>query len=259
MGGTEDYMKLTFDIESNGLLDTCNTIWCLVAQDVTTKETYSYSDYDDDLPSLEEGLKLLQDAEVLIGHNIIGYDIPAIKIITGVDLIEKKCYDTFIMSQTLRYKRNHRHGLAGWGEALGNSKLHYDDWTKYTKEMLTYCIQDVHLNTEVYERLMKEFKSIHSINPLISKGLSVEHEVAKFNTIVREEGWNFDNKKAKANLKKLKDISNAIEKEIEPQLGETLIYIDKTPKTAKFKKDGTYNAVTCRILSDYFGYEYPQA
>lgn len=248
-------MKLTFDIESNGLLDTCNTIWCLVAQDVTTKETYSYSDYDDDLPSLEEGLKLLQDAEVLIGHNIIGYDIPAIKIITGIDLIEKKCYDTFIMSQTLRYKRNHRHGLAGWGEALGNSKLHYDDWTKYTKEMLTYCIQDVHLNTEVYERLMKEFKSIHSINPLISKGLSVEHEVAKFNTIVREEGWNFDNKKAKANLKKLKDISNAIEKEIEPQLGETLIYIDKTPKTAKFKKDGTYNAVTCRILSDYFGHE----
>ena len=248
-------MKLVFDIESNGLLDTCNTIWCLVAQDVETKETYSYSDYDDDLPSLQEGLQLLQDAEVLIGHNIIGYDIPAVKIITGLDLIDKKCFDTFIMSQTLRYKRSHLHGLAGWGKALGNSKLHYDDWSKYTKEMLTYCIQDVHLNTEVYLQLLKEFKSILRVNPLISKGLSVEHDIAKFNTIVREEGWNFNVKKAKENLKKLKNISNDIEKEIEPQLGTTVVFIDKEPKTPKFKKDGTYNAVTCRLLSDYFNQE----
>jgi DNA polymerase-1 len=248
-------MKLVFDIESNGLLDTCNTIWCLVAQDVDTKETYSYSDYDDDLPSLQEGLQLLQDAEVLIGHNIIGYDIPAVKIITGLDLIDKKCFDTFIMSQTLRYKRSHLHGLAGWGKALGNSKLHYDDWTKYTKEMLTYCIQDVHLNTEVYLHLLKEFKSILKVNPLISKGLSVEHDIAKFNTIVREEGWNFNVKKAKENLKKLKNISDDIEKEIEPQLGTTVVFIDKEPKTPKFKKDGTYNAVTCRLLSDYFNQE----
>ena len=255
MDGTEDFMKLTFDIESNGLLDTCSTIWCLVAQDIDTKKVYSFSDYDNELPSLKEGLQLLQDADVLIGHNIIGYDIPAIKIITGLDLIDKKCYDTLIMSQMLRYKRSHKHGLAGWGKALGNNKLDYDDWTKYTKEMLTYCIQDVELNTQVYYKLVDEFKRILSVNPLIKTGLMVEHEVSKFNTIVREEGWNFNVKKAKENLEKLKKLSKDIEDEVEPKLGYYTVYIDKIPKTAKFKKDGTFNAVTCRLLTDFFGKE----
>jgi DNA polymerase I len=46
-----------------------------------------------------------------------------------------------------------------------------------------------------------------------------------------------------------------IERIVEPKLGTHVKYIDKEPKTPKFKKDGTYNAVTCRILSDYFGHE----
>jgi DNA polymerase-1 len=248
-------MKLTFDIETDGLLDVCSTIWCLVAEDIDTRTTYSFSDYDDNLPSLEEGLQLLQDATVLIGHNIIGFDIPAVKIITGVDLMDKKCYDTLLMSQTLRYKRHHKHGLAGWGEYLKNSKLDYSDWSQYTKEMLTYCIQDVNLNTEVFLTLMDEFKMFIPHYPLLAKGLEVEHDVAKFNAIVREQGWNFNLKKAKANLAKLKGRSQEIENTIEPRLGMTTVYIDKEPKTPKFKKNGDYTAATCKILTDYFGHE----
>ena len=155
-------MKLVFDIESNGLLEEISTIWCIVCQNVDTKEIISFSDHDDTLQSTQAGLDYLQAADVLIGHNIIGYDIPAIKIVTGIDLLDKKCYDTLIMSQMLRYKRNHRHGLKGWGEKLGDSKLDYSDWTRYTPEMLTYCIQDVELNTQVYEELVKEFKQFHA-------------------------------------------------------------------------------------------------
>ena len=244
-------MKLVFDIESNGLLDEITTIWCLVCQDVDTKEIYSFSDHDENLPSLAEGYELLKKADALIGHNIIGYDIPALKIVTGIDLIDKKCYDTLIMSQMLRYKRTHRHGLKGWGEKLGDNKLDYNDWTKYTREMLTYCIQDVELNTNVYEVLVKEFRTLAAHFPLIAKGLQVEHDVSKFNTIVREQGWNFDVAKAKANLKNMKAKAKSIEDLIEPQLGTYEFLIDNEPKTAKYKKNGEYNAVTCRLLSDY--------
>ena len=244
-------MKLVFDIESNGLLESISTIWCLVIQDADTGTQWSFSDYDNDLPSLADGIKMLQEADALIGHNIIGYDIPAIKIVTGVELIDKKCYDTLVMSQTLRYKRTHRHGLKGWGEKLGDSKIDYDDWTKYSKEMLVYCQQDVALNTQVYHQLLSEFTKLHKLFPNISKGLEVEHDVAKFNTIVREQGWNFDMKKAKANLKKMKDRSKEIENLIEPQLGTHEAVLDATPKTPKFKKNGDYNAVTCRLLSDF--------
>ena len=248
-------MKLVFDIESDGLLEEITTIWCIVCIDPATKKEYCFSDHDETLPSIQEGLDFLQKADVLIGHNIIGYDIPAIKLVSGIDLIEKKCYDTLIMSQMLRYKRTHRHGLKGWGEKLGDNKIDYNDWTKYTKEMLEYCIQDVSLNVKVYEKLVEEFQVLHAPFPLIAKGLEVEHDVAKFNTIVREQGWNFDTVKAKATLKMLKDRAKEIEDTIEPQLGTHKQYIDKEPKTAKFKKDGTFTAVTVRLLSEYFGRE----
>ena len=111
-------MKLVYDIETDGLDPT--VIWCLVAIDADTGTTYKFSDYDSDLLSLADGLALLERADILIGHNIIGYDNVMIERLHGLKLNSKKCYDTFVMSQTLRYKRGHKHGLAGWGEHLGN-------------------------------------------------------------------------------------------------------------------------------------------
>ena len=68
------------------------------------------------------------------------------------------------MSQVLRYKRTHKQGLAGWGEHLNNSKIHYDDWSGYSKEMLRYCVQDVKLNVLVYNELLKEYSKQYTQN-----------------------------------------------------------------------------------------------
>ena len=55
--------------------------------------------------------------------------------------------------------------LVAGGEYLGNSKIDFDDWDKYSKEMLRYCMQDVRLNVQVYNKLMEEFQQLYSINP----------------------------------------------------------------------------------------------
>ena len=247
--------KYVFDIESDGLLDTITTIWCLVLQDVDTGEQYAYSDYDDSLPSLRDGLDRLVAADLIIGHNIIGYDIPAIEKVTDYALLDKHCHDTLTLSMALQYKRGHKHGLAGWGEALGNDKLDYHDWSGYNRDMLDYCRQDVRLNADVYKRLLGEYSRVYRLNPLIQRGLQVEHSVAKANTIMRTQGWNFDVKRAEFVRAKFTERMMQIESVLEPKLGDQTVYIDKEPKTPKFKKDGTYNATTCRILSDYFGYD----
>ena len=65
-------MKLLFDIETDGLEYT--KIWCLVAQEVNTGEVWSYGPDE-----IEEGVSLLNKAEQLSGHNIIGFDIPALE------------------------------------------------------------------------------------------------------------------------------------------------------------------------------------
>ena len=86
-------MRLVFDIETDGLDATL--IWCLVIQDVDTKRVFKFTDYDDKSSSLTLGLNMLKNATCLIGHNIIGYDIPMIKKITEIDLFDKKLHDTW--------------------------------------------------------------------------------------------------------------------------------------------------------------------
>ena len=247
-------MRYVYDIETDGLLNEATTIWCLVAYNLDTGNTLKYSDHDSGLPGIADGIAVLRNATLLIGHNIIGFDNAVVKKLYGVDLNRTvKCHDTFIMSTVLSYKRKHKHGLKGWGEHLQNSKIDYDDWSGYNKEMLRYCVQDVMLNKEIYDVLIEEFKKIAARNPLISDGLRIEHDAAIFNSRVREQGWRFDVDKAKANLHRMQDRMDAIESVIHPQLGDRKVLIDKAPKTPKFKKDGTYNANTVRILSEYFG------
>ena len=246
--------KYVYDVESDGLLDAITTIWCLVLQDVDTEELFSYSDYDDDLPSLAEGLKRLQEADLLVAHNGIGYDVPAIKIVTGIDLMDKKHHDTLIMSRVNRYKRPFTgHSLKAWGEHLGDSKIQYDDWTQYSKQMLEYCQQDVKLNLQVYRVVLEEFKKLNSLNPLYAKGMRVEHEIAKIQVGITEQGWNFDVEKANETYARMASRMQEIEDTILPHLGTHKVYLDKEPKTPKYKKDGTYTAVTARILTEYFG------
>ena len=246
-------MKLVYDIETDGFDAT--TVWCLVAHNLDTGTTYKFSDYDDSLPGMDDGCAVLNNAEVLIGHNIIGFDNLVMEKLYGLKLNEKKVYDTWVMSQVLQYKRPHKHGLKGWGEHLSNSKISFDDWEGYSKEMLRYCVQDVMLNVDVFNQLMEEYKKIASKRPAIKEGLLVEHDTAKFNARVKTRGWNFDTLKAKDNLKRMETRMSEIEKEIHPKLGTHKVYIDKEPKLPKFKKNGDYTAVTARLLSELYNKE----
>jgi hypothetical protein len=200
---------------------------------------------------------MLKNATCLIGHNIIGYDIPMIQKITGIDLYGKKLHDTWIMSQTLNYNRGHKHGLGSWGEKLGYSKFAYDDWTTYTEGMLEYCARDVSLNTRVYEILLKELQDQSTTKPLITKGLRAEHDAAVFEAKVRMKGWLFDVDTAHKLHETMADELNAIENRIHPNLPEMTIWVDKAPKLAKYTKKGAFTAVTRRLLTEYLNGEEP--
>ena len=244
-------MRLCYDIETDGLDAT--RIWVLIAINLDTNVIYKFSDHDNLHGSIRDGVSLLENAELLVGHNIIGFDNRVIDNLYGTDLNSKRCHDTFVMSQTLRYKRSHRHGLAGWGEALGNAKGSYDDWTNYNKDMLRYCIQDVKVNVDVYNKLLEEYTKIYAKNPLIKEGLKIEHDTAVFNAKVRARGWNFDVEQAIESQGRMLERMNAIEAYIEPQLGDKVILIDKEPRTPKYKKNGEYTSATAKQLSEHLG------
>ena len=61
-------LRYCLDIETNGLLDTVSTIWCMVLVNADTGEVKPYSDYDPELPSIKEGLEEAKKADIQIGR-----------------------------------------------------------------------------------------------------------------------------------------------------------------------------------------------
>ena len=67
-------MKIIYDIDTNGLVDTVSNIWIAVTKNIETNKIVTFSDYDPNSKPLNELIPYLNKAEVLIGHNIIAYD-----------------------------------------------------------------------------------------------------------------------------------------------------------------------------------------
>lgn len=144
---------LLFDIEGDGYLEDVTKLWCIVTKDLSTDILTRYpSNY------LEEGIKALKEAKTLVGHNIIGYDLPAIWKVTGewdkVPLI----LDTLTLSRFLYPERPGGHSLEAWGETLGCPKGDFKDFHEYSEEMLEYCVQDVTVNELILRQLEVEFE-----------------------------------------------------------------------------------------------------
>lgn len=140
-------MRLVFDIEANGLYWDVSEIYCLVAYDIDTKEVYKFTP-----DTIKEGIDLISKAKTLIGHNINAYDLPVIEKLYGVTFTGS-VLDTLIVSR-LMYPDIRQHpfggnGLKNWGTHLGNNKIDFEDWSCYSEEMLTYCVQDVMLNYDI--------------------------------------------------------------------------------------------------------------
>ena len=164
--------QLLFDLESTGLLRQGSRIHCIVTRDADEGNTEVY----DHLPerALVQGIKRLEKADVLIGHNIIGYDIPLLQEQFPDFKPGGEVLDTLVLSR-LFYphiadrdfeRRPHgmpqrlygRHSLEAWGYRLkcfkGDFGKHDGSWAVYTPEMLDYCIQDTEVTLKLYA-LMK--------------------------------------------------------------------------------------------------------
>ena len=70
--------RLLFDIETNGLMDELDRVHCIVAQDLDTGEMLSCADQDGYTP-ISEALDKLASATLIVAHNAIGFDVPALK------------------------------------------------------------------------------------------------------------------------------------------------------------------------------------
>ena len=140
-------MRYVYDIETNGLLETMDRIHCLVLYDLDSGELISLKNDNPAArwsPEIEEGVRMLQDAEKRIGHNIIKFDEPALQLLfpwftpnvpgvvvdtlTLCRLIKPNVKDSDL-GLVKRMKLDGRligsHSLEAWGQRLGEFKGDY--------------------------------------------------------------------------------------------------------------------------------------
>lgn len=196
-------MILIFDIETNGYLDTLDTIHSLVALDYAKKEIYSFNN-----KQIDEGIELLSKASLLVGHNIISFDLPALQKVMN---FKPKCqiFDTLNVSRLIypdqdikdQEKKMYpkklwgKHSLEAWGIRLGIHKGNFGkstDWSEWSQEMQDYCEQDVHVTAALYDKILS-----YNRYDRIQRAIGIEHEFQKIIHNQEVNGILFDVEKAK--------------------------------------------------------------
>ncbi len=217
-------MNLVFDIETDDLKAT--KIHCIVAQDVDTKEIFKFPPN-----KLKEGYAFLESANKLIGHNIVGFDIPMVEKFGGVKLGGKTVVDTLVLSRLFNPIREGGHSLEVWGSKLGLPKIEFEDYQNYSTDMLNYCVRDVQLNTLVFEQLKKESKGFSK------DSVDLEHELARILKQQEVNGFLFNDKEAELLLADLREKMGNIEREVHEVFKPKMI--DLKEVKPKLKQDGT--------------------
>ena len=216
-------MDLVFDIETDDLHAT--KVWCIVAQNPDSGEIFKFP------PSkLEEGYQFLTTADRLIGHNIIGFDIPMVEKFGNVDLSSKKIIDTLVLSRLFNPTRDGGHSLETWGYKLGYPKIEFEDYLNYSTDMLNYCVRDVQLNTRVLQELRKESKGFKP------ECIDLEQGVAKIMKQQEQDGFAFDMQSALSLLAELREKMQQIEDEVHSTFKPK--WVDTKQVTPYIKKDG---------------------
>jgi DNA polymerase I-like protein with 3'-5' exonuclease and polymerase domains len=239
-------MRLLFDIETNAVdfdsnvyfLDQIHTVLCMVALDVDTKNLYKFYDTDGlrelGTANIEAGIKLLEQADEWIGHNIIAFDIPVLEKLFGIARAPR-ILDTLVVSRLLYTDRSGGHSLESYGERLGFAKLEAPGFTEFTPGLLTYCVRDVELNARVLSLLESELN-----NWDWSKAVQLEHRIADIMFKQEQRGFAFDTPKAIALIEKMESEVSQIDQELNSLLGSRVIARGEVPKP--FRIDGSLGA-----------------
>lgn len=273
MTARKEVMKLVIDIESNNLLnkalDYSNLpyrlkpefkIWCVVVTNKDTKESVSF--YKESLTK-DNLRKALKGCTELIGHNIIGYDLPILYLyglldynvgypeqsstVFGTDTL---ITDTLLWSKLLEPDRFLGHSLKAWGKRLGNTKTEFDDWSQFSQEQLDYCIQDTKVNCDVYDALVLEKDTADW-----DRAYRMEAKLADLTLKQELLGFDFNMDLAKKTLEELDSLMLVTANKVNPILPPKKLTKGKiqefTMPKLRFKKDGTLSSVFQKWLNKH--------
>lgn len=191
----------------------------------------------------------------VVGHNIINFDLLAIKLWFKINYSVKyntwggspvEICDTMILSKVLNPDRFGGHSLAELSsKAGGDVKIDFrknipeqDRFKTFAADMLYYCIYDNKANTAVYKYLMEEWGDYDKW----AEPFTLEQRVADIITRQEHRGFAFNKKQAEDNIADLDQKMEERRLQAEPILPPkpaTKGYLKAfIPPKLQFKKNG---------------------
>lgn len=243
-------MSLIFDCETNGLLEDATVVHSLVIYDTEDDMIISCTDnhyIDEDggqAPPIQYGLRLLEEADEIVGHNIIKFDLPVLQKIYPDFNPKGKVYDTLVVAKLaypdigerdaikIRQKQFPKslwgkYSLKAFGYRLGILKGTYGEqenaWESWSSEMQSYCVQDVMVTKALYENLKKK-----DISP---RAIELENRFSHIISLQEQRGIKFNTDKAIELASTLKAKQYELETELRKVFPDKVIETTFIPKT----------------------------
>ena len=177
---------------------------------------------------------VLESADEVVGHNLIGFDAPKLKEIWDVTIKRSQAVDTLVMSRLINPVIEGGHSLRAWGVRLGgDGKIEFSDYDGgWTDEMEKYCIQDVKLTTQLYKELCAHYAKWKDPE----KAIRLAHDIFIETCKQERNGFRLDLPKAQMLHATLSDRMAVIETELQ-EIFEPIVEERWSEKTGKRLKD----------------------
>lgn len=191
------------DIEADSLDPT--VIWCMCYENILTGETGDCIGHDEVRKFFEE-----RPGHHFVGHNSIKFDAPVINRLAKAKLVVSRVVDTLILSMIYHPSLPGGHSLGAWGPRIGFEKLEFNEWHRFSQEMLVYCRRDVKITAELYRRMVKV---------LVKIGFSeltcyIQHHFTSILARQQKNGFYFDGPRALAFYQQLRKREEDLQDEI---------------------------------------------
>lgn len=212
---------LVFDVEGNGFIDELSELHCVVTCDLEEEclKAYHNTNLYPKHGTLEEGLRSLEEADCIIGHNITGYDLAAInKIHPDVGIYDPSLIDTQKLAELL-FPEIKKQSIENWVAILKlpDQKIQIKDFSVLTQALLNRCIGDVKNNLAIYKYLVSRKRDQEKDGSSFYKALMTEQEVALIHSDQVQHGVWYDVDLAKKTADDFIERMNSIQEKVSAQ------------------------------------------
>lgn len=169
-------------------------------------------------------------------HNALKYDGPNLVKLVGVNLGVSNLIDTLVLSTLYSPSLAGGHSLGAWAERLGRKKGDFNEFNRFSEEMLIYCRLDVSILAELFVKLIRVLRKIE----FSEKSIALQHRLTVIIDRQSRNGFYFDGPRAIDFYRQLRTREEELQDDIRRVFPAERVLV---AERQMFRRDGSTTAI----------------